>query len=92
MLFAARLSVSLKLCPARVYLQVKELLTETGLVFKHENYDIKKLTDLMKKDKKSVEGSIRFVLLKDIGTPVSGIAVKDSVVVKELIKFFKESK
>ena len=41
----------------------------------------------MKKDKKSVGGQIKFVLLKDIGKNITGYCVKDSKVKQELEKF-----
>lgn len=92
MLFAAKLSAELKYCGREAYTRVKELLSEAGLTFSLKGMNAEKLAALMKKDKKSVGGSIRFVLLKKMGKAQSGCAVKDSVVIKQLKKFLKENK
>ncbi|MDR1695944.1 MAG: 3-dehydroquinate synthase [Endomicrobium sp.] len=87
MLFAARLSVSLKLCGKDVYTRVLELLQAAELTFDLKGINAAKILELMKKDKKSVDGQIRFVLLKGIGKNIAGRHVKDSIVRRELKKF-----
>ncbi len=92
MLFAAKLSVLKGLCAKPVYLNVKELLEASGFDIRLSgNIDAGRLVSFMKKDKKSVQGNIRFVLLKDIGQTVGGYALKDKFVESELKKFIRES-
>jgi 3-dehydroquinate synthase len=45
----------------------------------------------MKKDKKSIDGNIKFILIKDIGKTVSTY-VKDNVVLNVLKNFAGENK
>lgn len=92
MLFAAKLSAELKYCSKEVYRQVKEFLMEAGFVFSLKDMNAVKLTELMKKDKKSIGGEIRFVLLKKMGKAQSRCFVKDSIVTKYLKAFMKENK
>lgn len=92
LLFTAYLSVKLKYCKQEVYIKVKELLQKAGLIFNLSKINASKIVELMKKDKKSVNGNIRFVLLKDIGKSISGYEVKDTVVKKHLLNFIKENK
>ncbi|MDR1941558.1 MAG: 3-dehydroquinate synthase [Endomicrobium sp.] len=92
MLFAARLSAAIKLCPQDVYKSVNNLLSLAGLKFNLGRISAAALCDLMKKDKKSVNGKIRFVLLKNIGKAVSGVCVEDDTVKKQLDIFLKENK
>ncbi|MCL2389891.1 MAG: 3-dehydroquinate synthase [Endomicrobia bacterium] len=89
MLFAARLSASLKLCRKEVYTRVLKLLETAGFVFDVKGLNAAKLLELMKKDKKSINGKIKFVLLKDIGKTATGYYVKDSKVKQELEKLTK---
>ncbi|AKL98533.1 3-dehydroquinate synthase [Endomicrobium proavitum] len=92
MLYAAKLSLDLKLCGKETFLQVKELLTAAGFVFNFKNLNALKLLELMKKDKKSVNASLRFVLLKDIGKSISDAEVKDGAALKTLKEFLRENK
>jgi len=94
MLYAAKLSVDLNICKCQkeIYAQVKELLTDAGFKFNFGNMNAAKLLELMKKDKKSVNAALRFVLLKDIGKSVTGVEVKDSAALKTLKEFLKENK
>ena len=92
MLFAAKLSAELKYCGKEVYHQARELLNESGLIFKLNGLNAAELVSLMKKDKKSINGNIRFVLLKKMGKAQSGCVVKDAIVLKCLKAFLKENK
>lgn len=49
------------------------------------------MLSLMKKDKKSIDGNIKFVLIKDIGKAISSY-VKDDVVLSVLKNFTEENK
>ncbi|MCL2484463.1 MAG: 3-dehydroquinate synthase [Endomicrobia bacterium] len=87
MLFAAQLSASLKLFKKETYMRVLKLIEAAGFVLNLKDLNAAKLLELMKKDKKSVNGNIKFVLLKDIGKSITGYYVKDSKVKQELEKF-----
>ncbi|MCL2144818.1 MAG: 3-dehydroquinate synthase [Endomicrobia bacterium] len=84
MLFAAKLSYELKLCKKDVYRDTLEIIRCGGFDFNAGTPNPEKLVSLMTKDKKSVDGKIRFVLLKDIGKPVGGIVVSGKEVSKLL--------
>lgn len=92
MLFAAKLSYELKLCKKQVYLDTAEILNEAGFNFNFSAVNAKKIAALMTKDKKSVNGTVRFVLLKDIGKAVSGIAADKEKTEKILEEFLKQCK
>ncbi|MDR2192254.1 MAG: 3-dehydroquinate synthase [Endomicrobium sp.] len=87
MLFAAKLSFALKICPKETCVKVEELLNEAGLIFKLGALNVERLVNLMKKDKKSISSKLRFVLLKDIGKFQTGAGVSDAVVKSELCRF-----
>jgi 3-dehydroquinate synthase len=78
MLFAAQLSLKLKLCGQETYNKVKKLLKLAAFNLDTKN-NPKQFLSLMKKDKKSVNGNINFVLIKDIGKTVNK-QVNDNIV------------
>ena len=90
MLFAAKLSYELKFCSSDTYNKIRIILSEAGFLFDFSGMDHVKLVDLMTKDKKSVDGKIRFVLLKDIGKPVCGVTVAAKKIEKILKAFIGE--
>jgi 3-dehydroquinate synthase len=92
MLFAAKLSHRLKFCKKEVYLKTRDIISEAGFSFSLKEMSAAKLVLLMTKDKKSVSGNIRFVLLKGIGKAVSGAAVGNKTVKKYLAEFISENK
>jgi 3-dehydroquinate synthase len=85
MLFAARLSLELKMCSFETYQKVKNILIEANFNLK-TNINCTKFLSLMKKDKKAVNGNINFVLIKDIGKAINHY-VKDDIVLSVLRKF-----
>lgn len=92
MLFAAKLSVELKLCKKETYNKVENLLKTMVFGLNISPLKAKTIVNLMKQDKKSLNGNIRFVLLKDIGKSVSGIAVDNKKVEKALRAFILDNK
>jgi 3-dehydroquinate synthase len=78
MLFSAQLSLKLKLCGQETYKKVEKLLELATFNLDTKN-NPKQLLALMKKDKKSVNGDINFVLIKDIGKTVNK-HVNDNIV------------
>jgi 3-dehydroquinate synthase len=78
MLFAAQLSLKLKLCGQETYNKVKKLLNLAAFDLDTKN-NPKQFLSLMKKDKKSVNGNINFVLIKDIGKTANK-EVNDNIV------------
>jgi 3-dehydroquinate synthase len=90
MLFAAKLSYELKLCKRDVYLDAVEIIRDAGFDLKLCAADAKKLVSLMSKDKKSFNGEIRFVLLKDIGKAACAAAVDKKKTEKILNNFIKD--
>jgi 3-dehydroquinate synthase len=78
MLFAAQLSLKLKLCGQETYNKVEKLLNLAAFNLDTKNKP-KQFLALMKKDKKSVNGNINFVLIKDIGKTVNK-QVNDNIV------------
>ncbi|MDR0800463.1 MAG: 3-dehydroquinate synthase [Endomicrobium sp.] len=90
MLFAIKLSLELKTCKPETYKEVENLLHKAGFVLNTKN-DAKQMLSLMKKDKKSIDGNIKFILIKDIGKAISSY-VKDKVVLNVLKNFAGENK
>jgi 3-dehydroquinate synthase len=90
-LFAAGLSRVLGLCKIEVFDQVKVLLSSADLIFPTKGLNASDLVRLMKKDKKTVDGKIKFVLLKGLGLAVCGYSVADKKIETELKKFLKET-
>lgn len=90
MLFAIKLSLELKTCNMETYKEVENLLYKAGFILNTKN-DAKQMLSLMKKDKKSIDGNIKFVLIKDIGKAISSY-VKDDVVLSVLKNFTEENK
>jgi 3-dehydroquinate synthase len=78
MLFAAQLSLKLKLCEQETYNKVEKLLNLAAFNLDIKN-NPKQFLALMKKDKKSVNGNINFILIKDIGKTVNK-QVDDNIV------------
>ncbi|MDR1244963.1 MAG: 3-dehydroquinate synthase, partial [Endomicrobium sp.] len=78
MLFGAQLSLKLKLCGQETCNKVEKLLNLAAFNLDTKN-NPKQFLALMKKDKKSVNGNINFVLIKDIGKAVNK-QVNDNIV------------
>ncbi|GHT36821.1 3-dehydroquinate synthase [Endomicrobiia bacterium] len=90
MLFAADLSLELKICKPDTYKEVEDILLEAGFNL-NVAVNTAQFLSLMKKDKKSVNGNIKFVLIKDIGKTINSY-VEDSIVLNVLKKFTGENK
>ena len=85
MLFAARLSADIYK-NEKIYDKVKELLSAAGLLFKMPAISSQKLISLMKRDKKSVSGKIKFVLIPKIGKFKTGVEVDEKTIITALHK------
>jgi 3-dehydroquinate synthase len=85
MLFAIKLSLELKICKPEIYKEVENLLQKADFTLSIKN-NARQMLSLMKKDKKSINGNIEFILIKDIEKTVSTY-VKDNVVLNVLKNF-----
>jgi 3-dehydroquinate synthase len=90
MLFAIKLSLELRICNPGTYKEVENLLRKVDFILSTK-YNTRQLLSLMKKDKKSINGNIKFILIKNIGKTVSTY-VKDNVVLDVLKNFSGENK
>lgn len=85
MLFATKLSLKLKVCKEETYKEIENILQ-----LSHFDLNVKfnavQFLSLMKKDKKSIDGNIKFVLIKDIGKVINSY-VKDDIVLNVLKNF-----
>ncbi len=90
MLFAIKLSLELRICKPETYKGVENLLQKADFTLSTKN-NARQMLSLMKKDKKSIDGNIKFILIKDIGKTVSTY-VKNNVVLNVLKNFTGESK
>jgi 3-dehydroquinate synthase len=70
MLLAAKLSLKLKLCKKETYNKITKLLYLAAFNLDTIN-NPRQFLSLMKRDKKSVNGNINFVLIKDIGKTIN---------------------
>ena len=91
MLFAAKLSASEGACEKGVLEKVEKIIRAAGFAFSLKKMNAGKLAELMKKDKKSLGGNIRFVLLKSIGKTANGIEVGDKKTERVLREFLTAS-
>jgi 3-dehydroquinate synthase len=85
MFFAAKLSLELKICKREVYYKLENMINLTAFNLDTKNNPIKFLS-LMKKDKKSIDSNINFVLIKNIGKVINK-QVADKMVLNVLKKF-----
>jgi len=84
-LFAAKLSLRTKICGPEVYKEVEKLLKKANFNLDAKN-DEQQLLLLMKKDKKSLNGNIKFILIENIGKTADRL-VKDDIVLDVLKSF-----
>jgi 3-dehydroquinate synthase len=76
---AARISEKMGLCATAVADRLESLVSRIGLPVRH-NADIGQLVDVMIADKKTVEGRVRFVLIRRIGLVEYGIEVSADLI------------
>lgn len=76
---AGRISQKLGLCDPRIPQRIEGLLARMGLPLSH-NMEADRLMDVMVSDKKTVEGQIRFVLVKGLGEVQNGCKVPPDIV------------
>ncbi|MDR1400826.1 MAG: 3-dehydroquinate synthase [Endomicrobium sp.] len=87
MLFAAELSLVSKTCRLETYKEIESLLKKADFILNLKINEQRLLT-LMKKDKKSIDKNIKFVLIRNIGKTVNA-HVKDNLVLYALKKFLR---
>lgn len=90
MLFVAELSDKIKFCDNITKQKIRDIVVNAGFKDKiNLKVNSGKLLELMKKDKKSVSKKIRFVLPQKIGKAVTGMEIKDSIILKTIEEFIK---
>jgi shikimate kinase / 3-dehydroquinate synthase len=60
--------------------ETRRLLKRHGLPAVHRGVDPAAVREALSRDKKSSSGRVRFVLLEDVGRPVSGVDVDDALI------------
>jgi len=90
MLFATKLSLKLKICKPEIYKKVENLLRKADFALDIKN-NAKQLLSLMKKDKKSSDGNIKFILIENIGKTTNRY-IKDDIVLNALNDFIRGDK
>ena len=90
-LFAANLAEKINLCTQKTKDEIYQIVTNAG--FKNNTglkaNNARKILELMKKDKKSISKTVRFVLAKQTGKAVFGVEIKDAVILKTIEDFLK---
>ncbi len=81
---AGRISRGIGFCSSLIPQRIENLLVRVGLPVRHD-MDPDRLVEIMASDKKTIEGCIRFVLVKDLGSVVNGCEVSDELV-KDVLK------
>jgi 3-dehydroquinate synthase len=76
---AGRISNKSGMCTELIPRRIEDLLAKMGLPVNH-HMESESLIEAMKADKKTVEGRIRFVLIRDLGNVVNGCEVPDILV------------
>ena len=90
MVFETLLSVEAGLCSKEVFSKIKSFLEDAGFETVPDiKIDAQRLLSLMKKDKKSVGGIIKFTLLNKLGQAKCRVEVADKLVLKTLQKYLK---
>jgi len=90
MMFETLLSVEAGLCGREVFDKVKNFLSGAGFkVAPDIKLDARRILGLMKKDKKALAGSIKFTLLKGLGSAKCRVEVSQALVLKTLNKYLK---
>ncbi len=90
MLFVAELSSRIKFCDNVTKQKIKDMVVGSGF---NDNINLKvnpiDLLNIMKKDKKSVSGKIRFVLPEKIGKAKTGIEIDNKIILNTIKDFLK---
>ena len=90
MLFVAELANRIKFCANNTKEKIKNMVVSAGF---NDKVNLKvnpnDLLNIMKKDKKSVSGKIRFVLPKKIGQGISGIEIDNKIILNTIKDFLK---
>ncbi|MBQ3834277.1 MAG: 3-dehydroquinate synthase [Elusimicrobia bacterium] len=91
MLFVANLAEKIKFCTEKTKNEIYKIVENAGFCAKLglKKTDTKKLLELMKKDKKSISKTVRFVLPKQTGKAVFGVEIKDNIILKTIEDFLK---
>lgn len=91
MLFVATLAERTKFCTTKTKEEIYKIVENAGFCSKVglKKTDAKKLLELMKKDKKSISKTVRFVLPKQTGKAVFGVEIKDNIILKTIEDFLK---
>jgi 3-dehydroquinate synthetase len=80
---AARMSVRMGLCSDELSDRVESLLLDVGFPVRHDAAP-EAIIQAMTADKKTLEGRVRFVLIRDIGSVEPGLHVPPDVIVTVL--------
>ncbi len=90
MLFVAELSSRIKFCDNVTKQKIKDMVVGSGF---NDNINLKvnpiDLLNIMKKDKKSVSGKIRFVLPEKIGKAKTGVEIDNKIILNTIKDFLK---
>ena len=90
MLFVAELSNRIKFCDSVTKQKIKDMVAGSGF---NDKVNLKvspnDLLNIMKKDKKSVSGKIRFVLPEKIGKAKTGIEIDNKIILNTIKDFLK---
>ena len=90
MLFVAELSNRIKFCDNVTKQKIKDMVVGSGF---NDKVNLKvspnDLLNIMKKDKKSVSGKIRFVLPEKIGKAKTGIEIDNKIILNTIKDFLK---
>jgi shikimate kinase/3-dehydroquinate synthase len=84
---AALISEKMGMCDPRIVQRLEAVLSGSGLPVRHA-LNVDELISVMASDKKTVEGRVRFVLIKDIGQVQNGVHVPSDVL-KQVLKGLK---
>ncbi len=84
MLVEAEISVAMHLLPRMAFTKIEEVLRSKFEFQSFDDNDLERFMELMRQDKKRVESTSRYTLLKGIGEGVYDVQVSDDIVRKAL--------
>ena len=89
MMIAARISEKIGILDSRIINRQQKILGKFNLPIYHNIDDTQKIIQATKIDKKSSDGKVKWILLKDIGKVFIESDIDDSVISNSILEFYK---
>tara|TARA_Y100000590_G_scaffold452771_1_gene596518 strand:- start:16911 stop:18017 length:1107 start_codon:yes stop_codon:yes gene_type:complete len=91
MMIAAKISQELGMLDSKIIDRQKKILLKFNLPIYHDIDNPQEIIKATKIDKKTSEGKVKWILLKDIGKVVIKSDIDDSLITKAILDFYKKN-